>query len=201
MEEERCDDRRDYAKKSTDEGDRSEDAKSVSVQIADARAYAVSEGWTVDDLVVFSDDGVSGAACTRTQRPAFFRLLDTLSPHPPFGVLVVTEQSRIGRDTFRTLHAIQQLHDAGVRVLESRKRREIKLDEDSTRCGSSWVPGRKIHLHSDPFNDHYTHNKWRWAAVRAFFHCGPTPPLSEDEDAHPDGRRNRLLEEFQPFSV
>jgi DNA invertase Pin-like site-specific DNA recombinase len=82
-----------YLRKSTDEGDKSEDAKSVTRQLERCREYAQARGWTIFDAHVFSDDGVSGAAFTRRERPGFYRLLDALDPTSPFQVLIVSEQS------------------------------------------------------------------------------------------------------------
>jgi DNA invertase Pin-like site-specific DNA recombinase len=50
-----------YARKSTDEGDKYDEAKSVTRQIDDATAYAESNGWTLLPEHVFSDDAFSGA--------------------------------------------------------------------------------------------------------------------------------------------
>jgi hypothetical protein len=36
---------------------RADDELSVPVQVATARAFAAARGWTVDDAVVFTDDG------------------------------------------------------------------------------------------------------------------------------------------------
>jgi len=80
---------------------------------------------------VFKDDGVSGATFSRVGRPDFYKLLDVVAGKPDFDVLIVTEQSRIGRDTVRTLNAILTIREAGVRIFESRSGREITLDTDS----------------------------------------------------------------------
>src|SRR5262249_13670810 len=50
-----------YARKSTDDSDRNEDARSTSRQIERAREYAALKGWAVDEHHIFSDDAVSGA--------------------------------------------------------------------------------------------------------------------------------------------
>jgi site-specific DNA recombinase len=49
-----------YARKSTEQNV-ADDAKSVTRQIDNARAFATAHGWTVDDRFIFVDDGVSGA--------------------------------------------------------------------------------------------------------------------------------------------
>src|SRR5262249_49339154 len=64
----------------------------------------------------FIDDGVSGAEWTR--RPGLNRLLAALEHgrRPPFGVLIVSELSRIGRDTIRVPYVVQQIEEAGVEI-------------------------------------------------------------------------------------
>src|SRR5262245_11161627 len=93
-----------YARKSTDQRDRDEKEKSVETQVKQARAYAIKKGWTVDDRYVYVDDAISGAEFVK--RPGFRQLLAALDPKPPFQVLVVSELSRIGRDTVHTLPAL-----------------------------------------------------------------------------------------------
>ena len=53
-----------YARKSTDQHV-AEDAKSVTRQVENARAFATKRGWTVTDAHVFVDDGISGAEFKR----------------------------------------------------------------------------------------------------------------------------------------
>ena len=67
-----------YARKSTDQNDVVEEAKSVGRQIDHARAYAVKKGWTVADDCIFVDDGISGAEFAN--RPGFLRLMNALTP-------------------------------------------------------------------------------------------------------------------------
>ena len=45
-----------YARKSTDQSNVADEAKSVSRQVENARAYAVKKGWTIDDRFIFVDD-------------------------------------------------------------------------------------------------------------------------------------------------
>ena len=112
-----------YARKSTDQTAVAEAAKSVTRQIEHARAYAVGKGWTVADEHIYSDDGISGAEFAK--RPGFLRLMNQLKPSPPFQVLVMSEESRLGREAIETAYALKQLVTAGVRVffyLEDRER-------------------------------------------------------------------------------
>jgi resolvase-like protein len=53
-----------YARKSTGQHV-ADDAKSVTRQVANAKAFAASKGWEVRDELVFTDDGVSGSETKR----------------------------------------------------------------------------------------------------------------------------------------
>src|SRR5687768_12849040 len=104
-----------YARKSTDQTGVSDDAKSVTRQVEHAKAYAQKKGWTVAEEHVYIDDGVSGAEFER--RPGFVRLMSTIERRPcPFQILVMSEESRLGRDQIRTAYALQQIIDSGTRV-------------------------------------------------------------------------------------
>ena len=104
-----------YARRSTEQRV-AEEAKSVTRQIENARAFALSRGWAVRDEHVFVDDGVSGAEFEK--RPGFMRMMGSLRPRAPFGFLVVSEQKSIGREMSETAYAIKQLAEAGVEVFE-----------------------------------------------------------------------------------
>ena len=103
-----------YARKSTDDSDRNEEARSTTRQVERATAYSLAKGWTVDPRYIFVDDAVSGAEWKH--RPGFNALLAALVPRPPFAAVIVSELSRIGRDTVRTPAAILQLEEAGVEI-------------------------------------------------------------------------------------
>jgi DNA invertase Pin-like site-specific DNA recombinase len=117
-----------YARKSTDEGDKVADAKSVARQVQRAREYAAKKGWRFDDDLVFTDDGISGAEF-RT-RAGLNRLLETVKGTHKLNVLIVSEQSRLGRDTIRTLALIQALTDADVRIFSYLEDKEISVDDE-----------------------------------------------------------------------
>ena len=117
-----------YLRKSTDEGDRAADAKSVARQAQRAREFAKQKGWTFDERYVFSDDGVSGAEFKN--RPGLNKLLEAVKGKHKLGALVVSEQSRLGRDTIRTLALLQGLNDSGVRVWSYLEDRELALDTE-----------------------------------------------------------------------
>ena len=85
-----------YARKSTAETGLNDEEKSVTRQIEHASAYALKKSWTVGEDHIYSDDGVSGAEFG-DQRPGFLRLMSALKPKPPFQVLVMSEESRLGR--------------------------------------------------------------------------------------------------------
>jgi site-specific DNA recombinase len=119
-----------YLRKSTDEGGKDLDAKSVFRQHQGAEAFAKLKSWTLAEDFVFTDDGISGAEFGK-KRPGLQRLLDALSPRPPFQVLIISEQSRLGRDTIRTLATIQRIQDAGVRIFSYLDDREITIEQDT----------------------------------------------------------------------
>ena len=112
-----------YARKSTDQHHVSDAEKSVRRQVDQARRYAAQRGWTVAEEHVYVDDGISGAEFAA--RPGFLRLMNALKPHPDFQVLVMSEESRLGREAIETAYALKQIITSGVRVffyLEDRER-------------------------------------------------------------------------------
>lgn len=115
-----------YARKSTDQNGVSDDEKSVARQIKHAKLYAAGKGWTVSEEYVFVDDGISGAEFVK--RPDFIRLMNSLKPHPPFQVLIMSEESRLGREQIETAYVLKQIIDAGVRVFFYLEDRERTLD-------------------------------------------------------------------------
>ena len=102
-----------YARKSTDQNV-SDDEKSVTRQIEHAKAYARKKGWAVAEDHIYSDDGISGAEFKK--RPGFLRLMNALEPKPSFQVLIMSEESRLGREQIETAYALKQIITAGVRV-------------------------------------------------------------------------------------
>jgi DNA invertase Pin-like site-specific DNA recombinase len=114
-----------YARKSTDQNVVDE-AKSITRQVEHARAYATRKGWTVDDEHVYVDDGISGSEFVK--RPGFLRLMNALKPRAPFRVLIMSEESRLGRESIETGWTLKKLIDAGVRVFYYLEDRERTLD-------------------------------------------------------------------------
>jgi DNA invertase Pin-like site-specific DNA recombinase len=97
-----------YARKSTDQSGVSDDQKSVARQVEHARADGTCKGRAIADDKVYVDDGISGAEFAN--RPAFVRLMNTLKPRrAPFQVLVMSEESRLGREAIETAHALKRL--------------------------------------------------------------------------------------------
>ena len=115
-----------YARKSTDQVNVHEEEKSVHRQIEHAKDYAQQKGWTVTTEYIFQDDGISGAEFQK--RPGFLRLMNALKPHPPFQVLVMSEESRLGREQIDTAYALKQIIDAGVQVFFYLEDKERTLD-------------------------------------------------------------------------
>ena len=115
-----------YARKSTDQSGVADHEKSVTRQIEHATAYAARKGWTVAAVHIYSDDGISGAEFAT--RPGFLRLMNALIPTPPFQVLVMSEEARLGREAIETAFALKQLVTAGVRVFFYLEDRERTLD-------------------------------------------------------------------------
>jgi site-specific DNA recombinase len=120
-----------YARKSTDQTGVADEQKSVTRQIDHARAYATRKGWTVVDEHIYIDDGISGAEFAN--RPGFIRLMNALKPRAPFQVLVMSEESRLGRESIETAYALKQLVTAGVRVFFYLEDRERTLDSPTDK--------------------------------------------------------------------
>jgi site-specific DNA recombinase len=120
-----------YCRKSTDQSGVADEQKSVSRQLEHATSYARRKDWTVADEYVYVDDGISGAEFAN--RPGFLRLMNALKPRPPFQVLVMSEESRLGREAIETAYALKQLVTAGVRVFFYLEDRERTLDSPTDK--------------------------------------------------------------------
>lgn len=115
-----------YARKSTAQSGMSEDARSVERQKARAHAYAAAHGWTVAEEHVYEDDGISGAEFDR--RPGLQGLLTALKRRAPFRILIVMDESRLGRESIETSHVLKQFSLCGIRVFAYLDDREVLLD-------------------------------------------------------------------------
>jgi site-specific DNA recombinase len=112
-----------YARKSTDEGDKHETAKSVTRQLESARAYAAGKNWTV--CQEFVDDGISGAY-DESRRPGLRSMLDAAAGHQ-FDVLVVAADDRLARDQWVQATILARLAKAKVRLVYYQESREVDL--------------------------------------------------------------------------
>ena len=121
-----------YFRKSSGEADATEDARSTTVQLDSAKREAEQQGWTwiCDPSLVFDEgDGKSGADFV--SRPALKRLLASLSPHPPFDVVIVRDISRLSRGTAaQTLGVVSRIEDASVKIWSYRDRKWITTEDD-----------------------------------------------------------------------
>src|SRR5437667_3805807 len=120
-----------YARKSNEQNGVADEAKSVRRQEERGRAYAAAKGWTVVDEHIYVDDGISGAEFAN--RPGFLRLMNALKPRAPFQALIMSEESRLGREAIETAYALKQLVTAGVRVFFYLEDRERTLDSPTDK--------------------------------------------------------------------
>ena len=120
-----------YARKSTDQNGVADAEKSVTRQIDHATQYALTKGWTLASEHIYVDDGISGAEFTN--RPGFLRLMNALNPTPAFQILIMSEESRLGREAIETAYALKQLVQAGVRVFFYLEDRERTLDSPTDK--------------------------------------------------------------------
>jgi site-specific DNA recombinase len=105
-----------YARKSTAQTDREGDEKSVGRQITNARAFAVSKGWRVDDTHIYSDDAVSGAEVTKLRQKQ--RMLELVgSGAAPFSAIVMQSNDRLSRrDGDEAVAEMKEIARAGIEV-------------------------------------------------------------------------------------
>ena len=96
-----------YARKSTEQKGVADDAKSVTRQIAHAKAFALTKGWKTDDRMCLRTTASVGRSSTGVglASPVWPRL----KPKPPFRVPIVSEQKTIGREMSETAYLIIQL--------------------------------------------------------------------------------------------
>jgi DNA invertase Pin-like site-specific DNA recombinase len=119
-----------YAPRSTEQAGIVDEQKLVARQVEHA-AYAARRGWAVADAHVYVDDGISGAEFAN--RPGFLRLMNALKPRPRFQVLVVSEESRLGREQIEVSYALKQIVSAGVQVFFYLENRERTLDSPTDK--------------------------------------------------------------------
>ena len=114
-----------YARKSTSQAGVAEEEKSVTRQVEQGKAYASRKGWIVDERYIFVDDGISGAEFVK--RPGLGRLRDLLTPRAPFQRLIMSEESRLGREQIQTAYILKCILDADVQVFYYYEDRERTL--------------------------------------------------------------------------
>ncbi len=176
-----------YARKSTEQAV-TDDQKSIARQVEHARIYAAAKGWTVSESHVYTDDGISGAEFAK--RPGFLRLMNALKPRPASQVLLMSEESRLGREAIETAYALKQLVQAGVRVFFYLEDRERTLDS----------PTDKIMLSLTAFADELEREKARQRTSDAMQRKaraghvtgGRVFGYDNIEIAGPDGRRSHV---------
>jgi DNA invertase Pin-like site-specific DNA recombinase len=62
-------------------------------------------------------------------------LLNALSPRPPFQIIIMSEESRLGRESIETAYTLKLLTDAGVRVFFYLEDRERTLETATDKVG------------------------------------------------------------------
>jgi len=67
------------------------------------------------------------------KRPGFLRLMNALKPKPPFEVLIMSEESRLGREQIETAYALKQIITAGVRIFYYLEDRERTLESPTDK--------------------------------------------------------------------
>ncbi|EBA6160021.1 recombinase family protein [Salmonella enterica] len=85
--------------------------------IENQRTAILQTGHT-DALIMFSDEGVSGAT-NPTTRPGFSRMLKLLRKGD---TIIITAMDRVSRDTVHALTLIKQLYASGIAVVSLREK-------------------------------------------------------------------------------
>ena len=116
-----------YARKSNDD-DRSEDNKSVTRQVEQAKSYAERKAWSVAREHIYVDDGISGAEFK--DRPGLRKMMGHLDE---FDVVVISELSRLDRDTWRNAVVIDDMRAHKVRVFHYLTDEEEKAETPEQR--------------------------------------------------------------------
>ena len=114
-----------YARKSTSQDDVAAEAKSVHRQVEGAKSFITSRGWTLDDVHIYVDDGVSGALFL--ERPEFQRMMRDAEAGA-FDAVVLFDLDRFGRNGHQSMVALHALAQAGVSVWDFSTGRAVDLD-------------------------------------------------------------------------
>jgi site-specific DNA recombinase len=114
-----------YARKSNEQTDVADDAKSVTRQVDGAKSFITSKGWTLADHHVYVDDGVSGALFAN--RREFQRLMRDAAAGA-FQAIVFYDLDRFGRNANKTMVALNTLADLGVSIWDYSTGLAVDLD-------------------------------------------------------------------------
>jgi DNA invertase Pin-like site-specific DNA recombinase len=112
-----------YVRKSTDETDVPNDAKSVEIQEKVVLPFIVRKGWKYTKT--YKDDGISGA---RFKTRAEFSAMMQDAAAGRFRHLVVFDLDRLGRDSEKTMAALITLVDLGVTIWDASSGQPVDLD-------------------------------------------------------------------------
>jgi site-specific DNA recombinase len=115
-----------YGRKSTDqEKGASGASESVERQLEHAKAFIARKGWALGP--VYYDDNVSGAAYAKLVERN--RMADDAEAGK-FQILVVSEQSRLGRDMIEVAYTIKRIAEGGVRIFAYLDDAEISVEDE-----------------------------------------------------------------------
>jgi site-specific DNA recombinase len=184
-----------YARKSTEQNGVADETKSVTRQVEHAKAYAERKGWIVTDEHIYSDDGISGAEFAK--RPGFLRLMNALKPRPPFQVLIMSEESRLGREAIEVAFALKRLTQAGVRIFLYLEDRERTIDS----------PTDKLLLSVTAFTDEMERERARQRTYDAMVrkakagHVTGGITFGYRNARQPDGSVHRVIDEGEAATV
>lgn len=123
-----------YARRSTLDA-RHEDHKSVARQVEQATRYVEARGGEVLRDHCYVDDDASGAEFKA--RAGLLRFLDALKNGRPFNAVVMSEESRLGREQVETAYVFKQIRDAGLRIFFYMTDQEARLDSALEKIMSS----------------------------------------------------------------
>lgn len=114
-----------YARKSTSQADVAEEARSTTRQIDGARAFISTQGWTVDDVHIYTDEGISGALFS--SRGAFQKMMSDAAAGA-WDAVVFYDLDRFGRNARLTMDALNTLTDHGISIWDYSTGRQLDLD-------------------------------------------------------------------------
>ena len=126
----------------------------------DAIKHRVARLRTVADADehVYADDGISGTEFAN--RPGFLRLMNSLKPRAPFDVLIMSEESRLGRESIEVGAVLKQIVQTDVRV--------FYYMDDCERTLNS--PMEKVMMQLATFADELEREKARQRTFDAMLH-------------------------------